>query len=124
MDLIKFLAILAVFILLDFVWIGFVAKGFYKTEISKFYDSDKINFIAGFLVYLLLAIGIYFFVGSVNYTTSKTILMAALFGLVVYGVYDLTNKTIIQEYSLKLIIVDILWGMISCSIVAYIQKFF
>ena len=36
--------------------------------------------------------------------------MGALFGLVAYGTYDLTNLATIKGWSLKVTIIDLLWG--------------
>ena len=44
--------------------------------------------------------------------------MGALFGLVAYGTYDLTNLATIKNWSLKVTIIDLIWGAILTSVVS------
>ena len=48
------------------------------------------------------------------------ILWGALFGLVVYGVYDLTNHALLKDWTLSMTIVDMLWGTVACGISGFI----
>jgi uncharacterized membrane protein len=40
----------------------------------------------------------------------------ALFGLVVYGVYDFTNLATLRHYPLPLALVDVAWGTVAAAI--------
>jgi uncharacterized membrane protein len=42
----------------------------------------------------------------------------ALFGLVVYGVYDLTNFATLAQYPLAVMFVDMAWGSVATAICA------
>ena len=49
---------------------------------------------------------------------SGAAILGALFGLVVYGVYDLTNYSTLREWPLRLTIADIVWGAVACAAVS------
>lgn len=99
---------------LDFIWIGIIMKNFYAKELSNIAKKErgklKPNLIVAFIVYLILAFGITIFVIPISRTPLESLKYGALFGLVLYGVYDFTNLSIIKDYSLKLTITDLLWG--------------
>ncbi|MBM3228341.1 DUF2177 family protein [Candidatus Pacearchaeota archaeon] len=104
------------FILLDFIFLGIFAKKLYKKELGKLMKK-KINYGLSLLVYALLSLGIFFFVlreGKIL----EIFLRGCIFGLVVYGVYDLTNYVTLANYSFKITLIDILWGILVCGIVS------
>jgi len=106
-----FLLTLLLILVIDFVWLGLVAKNFYKREIG--FKRIK-NWPVALIIYILLAIGITVFVNP------KTFLMGALFGLIIYAVYDLTNFITLDSWSIKLVLVDILWGALLCGSISYL----
>ncbi|MGE3318928.1 MAG: DUF2177 family protein [Candidatus Berkiella sp.] len=106
--------------IMDMLWLGLVAKAIYQQELSSLLRKSNgmmaPNWISAVLVYIALISGILFFVipkfpNSYHYTW----LTGALFGLIVYSVYDCTNYAVLQNWTLKITIVDILWGIILCS---------
>ena len=38
--------------------------------------------------------------------------LGAIYGLVVYGVYDMTNMATLQDYGLKVAVMDMAWGTV------------
>lgn len=115
-------------IVIDYLWIGFLMHKFYDTELGsigrRLNGALNANIPSVIIVYILLAIGITFFVMPLVANTSllNTALIGALFGLVLYGIYDFTNYAVIANYSLKLLIVDIIWGTFLCGGVTVIIK--
>lgn len=75
------------------------------------------------LVYVLLAIGIATLVVPRASSGVSAALFGALFGLVVYGVYDLTNYATLARWPAVVTIVDIAWGTSACAAVAAIVWF-
>jgi uncharacterized membrane protein len=74
---------------------------------------------AAVLVYFLIPGGIVLFVRPMLHRRSRVwqaFAWGAAFGLVVYGVYDLTNYSILADWTLAMTIADILWGCTSCGI--------
>lgn len=107
------------FLVLDGLWLGLVMKDFYRTQlasIGRFADGGFAPLWGpALLVYLLLAAGIAVFV--VPRASSG---LGALFGLVVYGVYDLTNYATLAQWPAVVTLADIAWGSFACAAVATI----
>ena len=109
-----------VFLALDFVWLGFVAKDFYRTQIGALMLEKPLLGVA-FTFYLLYAIGIvYFAVMPALETDSwvRAMTNGALLGLIAYATYDLTNLATLRGWSVKLSIVDLAWGTLVTSLAA------
>ena len=55
-------------------------------------------------------------------TTWQAIAWGALFGLVVYGVYDLTNRAVLEKWPMRLTLADIAWGCVLCAATSAIMR--
>ncbi len=80
---------------------------------------------AGILVYVLIPAGIVLFVRPAlgkEPALWQALAWGALFGLVLYGVYDLTNRTILENWSWQLTLVDIAWGCTLCGTSAVVMR--
>jgi uncharacterized membrane protein len=55
--LVMYLITLAVFFLIDMVWLGVVAKGFYRRHLGSML-SPNVNWAAAILFYLLFIVGL------------------------------------------------------------------
>ena len=110
---------------LDFIWLGLVAKKFYANEFGDML-KNPFNIYSAIGVYLLLAFGIFIFVLNNNYvkTPLSALVVGAVFGVVVYGIYDLTNYATLQNYSLKVVFVDMLWGGFIAGVSSFLTKYF
>lgn len=103
-----------VFLIIDMIWLVLVAKGFYQAQIGSLMKSD-INWIAAIIFYLIFIAGLVVFVispamekGSLVYA----VLFGALFGLVCYATYDLTNLAVAKDWPILVTIVDLAWGAV------------
>ena len=105
---------LAGFVVLDGVWLGVLMKGFYRDQlaaIARLKDGGFAPVWAAVVpVYVLLAIGVVVFVVPRAVDAWSAAKYGALLGLVVYGVYDLTNYSTLTQYPLPITVVDICWG--------------
>lgn len=118
--LIKLLVAGGVMGFLDFVWLGFIAKKLYYGEMGKIL-LDKPNMLPALLFYVIYIVGVIVFV--VNPALNKDSLVyaagyGALFGLVAYATYDLTSLSVVKDFSIKVTVVDLLWGVLITSVVA------
>lgn len=116
-DLMKlYIITLAVLVSLDGLWLGVVAKKFYK----KHMDSNvSFKLVPALLFYLLYPAAImYFTKRNPDRGLSKIALDGALLGLTAYGTYDLTNLATMKNWSLKMSAVDMTWGAFVTSIAA------
>ena len=90
------------FMVLDGVWLGVLMKNFYRAQLApivRLADSGIApNWPAAFVVYALLGTGIAVLVIPRASTVSLAAAYGALFGLVVYGVYDFTNYSTLRQW--------------------------
>lgn len=106
--------------LLDFIWLGYVGKKLYYGEMGAIL-LEKPNMVAAVLFYAIYVIGVIVFV--INPALAKDSLMyaigyGALFGLVAYATYDLTSLAVVKGFSVKVVAIDLLWGMVLTAIVS------
>lgn len=115
--LISYLTTALVFCLLDFVWLGFLAKDFYAAEIGPLLLArPRMGPAAAF--YLLYVFGIISFAVLPALDTDrwqKALGYGALLGLVAYATYDLSNLATLKGWSMRLALVDIAWGTIATA---------
>lgn len=118
-----FLVALISFGVLDGLWLGVFMGGFYKAQLSPLarMSGDKLAPLWGpaLFVYVLLAFGIVAFVVPRNYA-EVSIARGALFGVVVYGVYDLTNLATLRAWPVVLTLIDIAWGATASALATWI----
>ncbi len=105
---------------LDFVWLGTVAKSFYRSQIGSLL-LDKPNMTAAVLFYAIYVVGVVTFVispaldkGSLTHALTR----GALFGFVAYATYDLTNLATMKGFTTKVVVVDLAWGAVLTAVVA------
>lgn len=100
------------FLLIDMVWLVFIAKDLYKKYLG-YLMSPTVNWGAALLFYALFIVGILFFVvhPALEKNQIQYALMAgALFGLITYATYDLTNLATIKDWPVTITIIDLIWG--------------
>ena len=105
------------FIIFDIMWIGILMNStyqYYLEPIARIYNGKlQANWPAALLVWALIVIGAIIFV--LPKTTGVNLIgsfaWGALYGLILYGVYDLTNFAILAQWPLTITIIDIIWGM-------------
>ena len=111
---------LVAFFAIDMVWLGLVARTFYRNQLG-FLLSPSINWVAAIVFYLLFIAGILVLVvlpGLEDNSLKTTILRAALFGLVTYATYDLTNLATVKNWPLMVTVVDMIWGTVLSVLVS------
>lgn len=116
---------LPVFFIIDMVWLGLVAKNFYSKQIG-FLTKTDINWFAAILFYLLFIVGIVVFVVTPALEKKSWInalIFGALFGLITYSTYDLTNLATIKNWPLIVTVVDLIWGTVLAGSVSVISFF-
>lgn len=115
-----YLATVPVFFLIDLVWLGFIARDFYRGQLGSLM-ADPIVWPAAILFYLLFIAGVLLFAvapaigaGSVV----RAIALGAAFGFFTYMTYDLTNLATIRDWPIAMVVVDISWGTVLAASVA------
>lgn len=109
-----YFATLIAFFAIDMIWLGLVARSFYRKHLG-FLLATNPNWLAAIIFYLLFIVGILLFVvlpGLKANSLKSTLVHAALFGIITYATYDLTNLATVKDWPLIVTVVDMIWGMI------------
>lgn len=119
--------VVPVFLAVDLLWLGVVMKDFYARELGdlarKQAGSLAPRWGAALLVYVLIPTGLVLFASPiVESTWFSAIGKAALFGLILYGVYDLTNYAILEKWTLPMTLADIAWGTTLCGLLGAVMR--
>jgi len=112
---------LAVFFVIDMIWLGLVARTFYRKHLG-FLMATNTNWLAAVIFYLLFVVGLVVFVvlpGQAAGSLPHTLLRAALFGLITYATYDLTNLATLKDWPAIVTVVDLIWGTVLSVLVGY-----
>ena len=128
-------AILPVFLAIDFLWLGVVMSKFYKDELgvlARVSDGALTPVLwAAAIVYVLIPLGVVLFAlprVSQQHLTSSALFWGFIYGIVLYGVYDMTNYSLVHRWSLRMSIVDIIWGGVINAVVtcaaAFLDRWF
>ncbi|KTC83826.1 membrane protein [Legionella brunensis] len=121
MNIKTFFIALVIFIILDFIWLGLVAKNLY---IEHYKDWLRLSdhqlrpiWWATFLVYALFALSIVIFIQPLaNNSLFHATLYGALLGLIIYGIYDFTCLAIFKNWPIHMAFIDLAWGIMLCSL--------
>ncbi len=109
-----------VFLAVDFLWLGLVAKRFYQRQLGHLF-AEQVQWGAAFLFYLIFVLGLMVFVVHPAFKSGslgQAVWMGALFGLVTYATFDLTSLALIKDWPVPVTAVDILWGVVLSGIVS------
>lgn len=118
--LLTYAASLVVFLILDFVWLGWIARGFYRQQLGHLL-SPEVRWLPAVIFYLLFVAAVVVFAvlpaverGSLLRAT----LWGGFFGMVAYATYDLTNLATLRGFPTIVAVVDMAWGFTLTAIVA------
>ena len=108
----SFIVVAIIFAAVDAVWLK-LSNPFYRKEIGSLLLKVP-NFTAAVIFYVLYVIGVVVF--AVNPALEEGSILVgmgygALFGLMTYATYDLTNMATLKGWSKKVVIVDMIWGV-------------
>ena len=104
----------AFILIIDAVWLGLVAKGFYARQLGELMlDQPRLSIAAIFYVMysavvVLLASGPAFRSGSLQ----DALVLGAILGFAAYGTYDITNMATLKNWPAFMSVVDMAWGAI------------
>jgi len=113
---------LVIVLAIDLTWVLLIARSFYNEQLNGFARPEIIPIWSALLAWSLIPLGLVLFVNQVSKTKKQSLIYGALFGFILYGVYDFTNYATLAEFTLKMLIVDIFWGTFLCSISSFLLK--
>jgi uncharacterized membrane protein len=106
--MIEFLLTAILFILLDGVYLNLI-KNYFNQQIKDIQGSPmQVNYMAAAITYAFLIYGLNYFIIQ----KKRSVGDAATLGLVIYGVYEFTNLSIIKNWHILTAIIDTLWGAV------------
>lgn len=119
-----YIATLVFFLAVDMIWLGYVAKDFYRSGIGHLM-GDGFNIPAAVAFYLIYIIGIMIF--AINPAAEagdwqRAAILGTLFGFFCYATYDLTNLATLRDWPVSLAIADTAWGAVltgAAAVVGY-----
>ena len=106
---------LVVMAVLDGAWLGWLAKDFYKAQLGPLM-TDSVRIAPAALYYLFYPAAIVYLAALPAASTGEAVLRSALLGLTAFGVYDLTNYSILRGYTLQMTVVDMAWGTFASAV--------
>ena len=114
-----------VFMGIDLIWLGFVAKNIYSKYLG-YLMTPNVNWLAALIFYVIFIIGILYFViapSLVDRDFTQLVIRAMLFGFITYATYDLTNLATVRDWPITITIIDLIWGTTlstSVSVISYL----
>lgn len=119
------LAVTFTFLIIDAIWLGYLARDFYKRHLGELIREDILFGVAG-LFYLLYTVSVVVFVvvpAQKSGSLLQAMILGGLLGLLAYGTYDLTNLATLKGWPVTAAIVDMAWGTVltaTVSVVGYL----
>jgi uncharacterized membrane protein len=117
---IAYAATFLVFVGVDFVWLGYIARDFYKSQIGPLI-ADPMNLPAAAAFYVIYVLGLVVFAVQPALAAGspmKGLMLGAMIGFFCYATYDLTNLATLKGWSLPLSLVDMAWGALLSGVAA------
>jgi uncharacterized membrane protein len=108
------------FMAIDLVWLGVIARSFYRAELGHLMRPD-VNWMAAVLFYLIFVAGIVVLAvwpAIERDSLVQAVALGAVFGLVTYAAYDLTNLATLEGFPVRMVVVDMLWGTALCTAIS------
>jgi len=121
----SYLAGLIAFLIIDFIWLKYVALSFYRSNIGHLM-TDKPNLAIAGLFYLFYVVGVVIlavYPALEKQSWTVALFYGGLLGLVAYGTYDITNLATLKNWPPIVTIVDMIWGTVLTASVATISYF-
>jgi len=111
---------LPVFLVIDMIWLGVVARSFYQGQMGHLMRV-QVNWVAAIAFYLVFVAGIVVLAvwpAVERQSFTHALILGALLGLVTYAAYDLTNLATLEGFPLTVALVDLAWGTVLCATVS------
>ena len=110
-----FLLVSLFLLMSDFLYLNLINKYFNEQIFIIQGSKIKMNYLSAMLCYLLLVFSLMHFI----IIPRRPISDAFLLGIFIYGVFELTNKSLFNDWKWLTVIIDTLWGGILFSITTY-----
>lgn len=121
-DLRAYVAAFFSFLVLDVIWLTVIAFEIFQSEVGGILRAEP-NLLAAGSFYLLYILGLLILVIKPAVQQGSLVSAAwrgAVLGLTAYGTFDLTSLAVIQGWTVKAAVVDMIWGLVGTSSAAVV----
>ena len=103
-------------VLIDSIYLSSV-KGYFGKQIKDVQGTPmKLDMMATVLAYVFIVFGLNYFIIRKH----ASVMDAFLLGLVIYGIYEFTNKAILTKWTYTTVVMDTVWGGILFASVTFL----
>jgi uncharacterized membrane protein len=115
--MIQYLIGLIIYLVLDIIWI-YLNNKMYLSNIENIQNSKfKLNIYAAVLAYVIISLYLIFLIYN-----KFSLINCVLISFFIYSIYNLTNLSTFQNYSVTVAIIDTIWGTTVTFITMYIVQ--
>lgn len=117
---IAYISAAVIFLGLDAVWLGLVAKNHYQSWIGHLM-ADQPNFFVAAVFYIVYLAGVVYFAiapALQNGGWAQAAIAGAILGFIAYGTYDFTNLATLKGWPVSMVVADLIWGTFLTSAAA------
>ena len=120
-----YFATIVIFLAIDFVWLKYVALGFYRSQIGHLMlDRPNLAIAAGFYLMYAVAVVVLAVLPALRANDwTIALIYGALLGMAAYGTYDITNLATLKSWPTLVSMVDWAWGTVLTGTVAALAFF-
>jgi len=110
----------AAFFTVDLLWLGGVARDFYRRDLGHLM-APEIRWGAALLFYFIFILGIVVFAVLPALESGdwfRAILLGGFVGVVGYAAFDLTCLALFKDFPVRIVVVDMIWGTVLSALTA------
>lgn len=110
--IIAYAAAAGTFFVIDMLWLGKIARAFYREQLGHLL-ADRFRMGVAGLFYAAYVVGVVIFAilpGLQAGLWEVAFGYGALFGFFAYGTYDMTNLATLRRWPIEITVLDIAWG--------------
>lgn len=108
------------FLAADAIWLGLVARAFYRDQLGPLMLASP-NFAVAAVFYIFFAAAVVLLAvmpGLRSGSITTALLYGAVLGLAAYGTYDITNLATLKGWPVIVSVVDMAWGTFVTALAA------
>ena len=120
---VAYVVALVTMVALDGVWLGLIAKSLYRDALGPLM-ADPVDLWAAGAFYLLYPVGLVAFAvrPDAGAGPGAVVVRGALFGLIAYATYDLTNLATLKGFPTSIALIDMLWGTVISAAASAVSR--
>ena len=123
MDLSNLLKSILILPILDVIYLNLISSDFKQQILDVQKSKMKFRLVPAILCYIAIIVLLNYFILNTENTRNQKIFNAFLLGLCVNAVYEMTNYTFFENWTLKIVIIDTLWGGILYALTTFLITF-